>query len=99
MLEGAVLVIGMGLLFIDAWKRKPPAEDRHENRGKTLNAFIPLILLAIGTIEMAFKDAANLPVSHGIQTVIAVVCAILAIASLYLVIRLQMKETGKRGRS
>lgn len=68
-----------------------------------MNPFIPLALLVIGTIEMALKDAANLPVAHGVQTVIAAVCAILAIASLCLAIRLQrfrltMKETGRRGR-
>ena len=64
-----------------------------------MNPFVPFILLALGLIEMVLKDLSVLPTPHVVSTIIACVCLLLSLISLALYAGLQMRETGKRGRS
>jgi hypothetical protein len=89
MAQGLVLLAGMGWLLAGALRKK----------GKTLKAFVPFILLALGLAEMVLKDLAVLPAPHAISTVIAVVCLLLSLVTLALYWGLRMRETGRRGRS
>ena len=94
---GVVLGAGMGLLLIDAFKRKPPAEGRRETRGRTVKPLVPFALLILGTAEMVLKDVAILPTPHVVSTVIACVCLFLSLVTA-IMYAMQQPETGTRGR-